>query len=128
MNSPRKSNANKKLCKLGKFYIDNNLEKTDQELADYLDIPIEKIRKYKDQVKKKEEERLEAEKAAELEARKTETNDAVTIRADDLMIKKPKYNVVIMTPEASQLGDESRKRTRLSEKVSKNVTQIRPKR
>lgn len=126
MNSPRKSNANKKLCKLGKFYIDSNVDKTDQFLADYLDIPIDKIRKYRDQVKKKEEDQAKAESDAEIAARKTDIPNTATIRADDLMIKNKKYGAVVMTPEASQLGDESRKRSKLSEKINKNVTKIRP--
>lgn len=126
MNSPKKNNANRRLCKLGKFYIDNNLDKTDQYLADYLDIPIDKIRKYRDQVKKKEEDQIAEEAKAEIEARKTEIPNTATIRADDLMIKNKKYGAVVMTQEASQLGDESRKRSRMSEKINKNVTKIRP--
>lgn len=125
MSTPKRSTN--PLCKLGKFYIEKNMEVDDYELSCYIDVSIDKVRKHKANVLKKiEQERKEAERL-EVEARPTDALNAVSVTAHDLMKRNERYGVSIMTPEASQIGDSMRKGA-LSDKLQKNVTSVRTKR
>lgn len=135
MSQPRSTN---KLCKLGRFYIEHNLHLSNDELANYLNVSTSKIEKHRtiaeNKNKELEVERLRVEEEEkqkklkeEIAGRETEQQEVLHIRADDLMIKNERYGSVVMTSEASQLGDALRK-ANVSEKISKNITEVRPKR
>jgi len=127
MQTPKKDKKDKRLCKLCKFYIDHNFDTPDEVLSDYMRLSIDKIRNYKARVIKQREDDARLKAQEELEDRKIkESTEAVSINADNLMKRNKKRGVVIMTSEASQVADSLQKGPIISDKLSKNITKIRP--
>ena len=109
-----------------KFFIVGHRDIDPKSLAHKMGTSEVLVRNYVKSLDNKD--RREAEKAKE-EEDKIKASHQQEIKpptANDLMIKKEKRGVVVMTQEASQIGDESRKQNRMSPKLAKNVKKIRP--
>jgi len=119
------------LTKIQKFYIAHHRSRDLKTLALDVGCSSTLVRAYlavldrKDVRKKAEAERAAA-AAAEAEANKPpDTLGIQPIKAGDLFARNKNRGVVIMTSEAAQLGDATRKQ-HMSPRLAKNVHKIRP--
>ena len=118
------------LTKIQKFYIAHHRSRDLKTLALDVGCSSTLVRAYlavlirKDERKKTEAERAAA-AAAEAEANKPPDPGIQQIKAGDLFARNKNRGVVIMTSEAAQLGDATRKQ-HMSPRLAKNVHKIRP--
>lgn len=118
----------RKLSIVEKFYIQGNKDKSPKKLSMDIGCSVQLVKQYLAFLVKKEQDRIEAEsqKAKEDQEKPPETpsSGVAHIRADQLMGKKK--GAVVMTPAASELGDATRPKNKMSQRLSQNVTKIRP--
>lgn len=118
------------LNKVQKFYIDHHRHRDPKELSLDLGCTRATIRAYlnvltKRDAKKAAEAEKQAKAAAEAEANKPPDPGVQPIKAGDLFARNKNRGVVIMTSEAAQVGDATRKQ-HMSPRLAKNVHKIRP--
>lgn len=121
-------NQNRKLTVVEKFYIQENQDKSPKKLSLDIGCSVKLVKQYLAFLAKREQDRLEAEsQKAQEQIEKTpeqSPNSVVPIKTDQLMGKKK--GAVVMTQAASEVGDASRGRNKMSQRLSQNVTKIRP--
>lgn len=115
------------LSEAHKFYITHHRDMDVKTLARKLKVTMGMVSNYLEYLNNmdKHAER-QAEKQHEVDRIK-HTQEIQAPRVDDLMIKNKKRGVVVMTPEASQVADATRKKA-LNPRISENVHIIRPER
>jgi hypothetical protein len=118
------------LDKVQKFYIAGHRKRDPKVLARDLGTKPSNVKAYVTFLNRMDEKKAVAKAAAEEKAKEAERDahnkahpSTTHIRADSLM--KKNRGTVIMTPEASQLGDEHR-RSHMGPRLAKNVQKIRP--
>jgi hypothetical protein len=115
------------LSEAHKFYITHHRDMDVKTLARKLKVTMGMVTNYLNYLKGLDTQAAnEAEKQHEID-RLTHTQETKGPRTDDLMIKNKKRGVVVMTAEASQIGDATRKKT-INPRIAENVHIIRPER
>ena len=102
------------LSKADKLFIQNNVDQTAEEIANMTETKIDVVRKFlertvKTQVKEKKKEEEEEKKSPKREHRNIITK-AKRNQKKDLMARKEGWGIVVMTKEASEKIDETRKK------------------
>ena len=114
------------LSDVEKFFIEGHRDIDPKALAHKLGASIILVRNYIKSLNNKDEKEAQRIKEEEDKIKAAHEQQIKPLTANDLMMKREKRGVVVMTQEASQIGDESRKQNRMSPKLAKNVKKIRP--
>ncbi len=116
-----------KLTKVQKFYIAGHRDRTAKSLAKELECNPKIVKQYLDFLSRREQNTKQEEVVtapAKPEGQPAGVAEIKPPVAGDLLAKKK--GAVVMTPAASELGDANRKSNRMSQRLAKNVTKIRP--
>lgn len=125
MTTKKQPENSEKLTKVQKYYISGHRDRDLKTLAKDIGASVPIVREYLKHLMKTDEETTKA--VEELKVPDVAPNIApATFRADDTMAKSKRGGAVVMTEGASALGDEFRKTTKMSERLSNCVQKIRP--
>jgi hypothetical protein len=120
------SEKTNKLTKVDKFYIAGHRDKNPKVLSKELGKSTKLVKQYLDFLTRREQNSKQEEVTTPIkpEGQPAGVAEIKSPIAGDLLAKRK--GTVVMTPAASEIGDANRQKNKMSQRLAKNVTKIRP--